>query len=114
MPPDKPNDPAPTLTDTLQELEHLIPGQNGAAPVPVLDDLVEPGDLAEPDEPDTAAHNLDELEQRLQRRLDAELADLTGVLKDVIRRCVSEELSARSPEPGPGHSEAPSEPRDRD
>ncbi len=110
MPPDNPSGTPPTLTDKLQELEQLIPDREGSGSrsVPVLDDLVEPGDA------DAASRNFDDLEQRLQQRLDAELADLAGVLKGVIKRCISEELSARSPDPGAEHSEAPSEPSDRD
>jgi hypothetical protein len=95
--PERPPAPVDRLTDHIDELESLI--GNGSAPqqgsrdIPVLDDVVEPGDAPVQDNP-PAGHA--ELEERLLSRLEAELADLVHVVLEVARRCVREELARHS------------------
>lgn len=86
MPPDRKPEHGPALSDKLQELEQLLPEKHDPATVPVLDDVVEDGEVD-----DLPAPGKD-LEARLQQRLEAELGDLVEVLKRVISRCIREEL----------------------
>jgi hypothetical protein len=104
--PEQPPKSVEKLADHIQELESLIeakkgPGASPGMQVPILDDVVEPDAGARP----TAAPEFDAaaIESRLLRRLDAELAELTTVIRDVVRRCIREELA-------PGARETPSIP----
>lgn len=98
--PEQPPRSVQKLADHIDELESLIGAARGApapAQVPILDDLVEaaapedaPVSAAEP----AAAQWPVDLEQRLLRRVDAELAELGGVIREVLRHCIREELAA--------------------
>ena len=95
---DRPGGSIDRLGHHIDELESLIAGGKEAHPatgeIPVLDEVVEPG-TAVPAAPDAAATpDMAALEERLLRRLDAELSDFMGVVQEVVRRCVQEELKA--------------------
>jgi hypothetical protein len=109
--PEQPPKSVEKLADDINELESLIDGRKTAgaapaAPVPILDDLVEAAAAAA--EPAGAGVDAAALEQRLLRRVDAELSDLANVIREVVRRCIQEELEAagRGHPPPAGKSEA--------
>ncbi|HEY7840001.1 MAG TPA: hypothetical protein VIC61_00410 [Gammaproteobacteria bacterium] len=91
--PERPPKPV-ALTDHINELEALIDARKPPVPgaqVPILDDVVEPvpgGADGNGPGPDSAA-----LESRLLRRLDTELAELATVIREIVRRCIREELA---------------------
>jgi len=105
--PEQPPKAVEKLADHINELESLIDARKtaGGAPgaqVPILDDVVEPAVALQPQagkEPDAAG-----LEDRLLRRVDTELADLAQVVREIIRRCIREELApgARDRPPAAG------------
>ena len=90
--PERPPKSAGNLTDHINELESLIAAgktpRTPGARVPILDDVVEPGEAAAP------GTGADGLEERLLRRVDSELADLAVAIREVIRRCIREELAS--------------------
>lgn len=95
--PEQPPKSVEKLTDDINELESLIAAKKTAArpsgpQVPILDDVVE-DDAASGTSPAPDAFPA-ELEERLLRRLDAELAELAVIIREIIRRCVREELRA--------------------
>jgi len=96
--PEQPPKAVEKLADHINELESLIDARKAAggstAPIPILDDVVEPGadSAAAPVEPAAGT----ELEQRLLRRVDAELGELSQVIREVIRRCIRDELARGS------------------
>ena len=95
--PEQPPKSVEKLADDINELESLIAAKKGAAhpagsQVPILDDVVE-ADAAPDSSPARDASPV-ELEERLLRRLDAELAELAVVIREIMRRCVREELRA--------------------
>jgi len=108
--PEQPSKAAGNLAEHINELESLIDTRKpaaSAAAIPILDDVVEPG-IAPDAEPLPAAETPD-LEARLLRRVDAELADLGRVIRDIIHRCIREELDRGTGDqpqardkPGPG------------
>ena len=104
----------PTLDQQIDELDALIPERDGRQmtdrlQVPVLDEPAEPDDATPPAAPDAPPHltprQLVGLSQRLQQRIDAELGDLTEILRGVLRRCIQEELRRELP-PAPGRPES--------
>jgi hypothetical protein len=92
--PERPPKTVDKLADHINELESLIDAKKAPATdgrrVPILDDLVEP-ETASDDEAG-AEPAASELENRLLRRVDAELAELAAVIREIIRRCIREEL----------------------
>jgi hypothetical protein len=100
--PERPPKPV-ALADHINELEALIDARKPPAPgaqVPILDDVVEPapdGAHRAGPGPDTAA-----IENRLLRRLDTELAELATVIREIVRRCIREELGPGRRDPAPG------------
>jgi hypothetical protein len=100
--PEQPPKSVEKLADHINELESLIGATKASRPaagaqVPILDDLVEPASgpaAAAAPAPDPAT-----FEDRLLRRLDTELAELATVIREIVRRCVREELAtgARPP-----------------
>lgn len=84
------------LAAHINELDSLIDARKASRPapgaqVPILDEVVEPaaGPATGPGaEPDAAA-----LESRLLRRLDTELSELATVIREIVRRCIREELA---------------------
>lgn len=114
--PEKPS-PHKSLHEDLEELESLLAGQErpaagdnggGQAPreIPVLDELAGPDDYSKA-EPAAASpgridpRQLAEIGRRLEQRLESELAELTGVLRGVVKRCILEELRSYVAPAGP-------------
>jgi hypothetical protein len=85
------------LADDINELESLIAAAKAPAaqaPIPILDDVVVP---AVHEENEAAGRpGAEELENRLLRRVDAELGELAQVIREIIRRCIREELGPKA------------------
>jgi hypothetical protein len=97
--PDRPPQPVDRLQDHIDELESLIRSGNAPAQdprsIPVLDDVVDAEDIPAPE---AAPAGDPDPEERVMRRLEAELTDLVQVFLDVAKRCIREELG-KPPEP---------------
>jgi len=95
---DKPETQPESLRSRLDELESLLGDEEPSgsavprANLPVLDDVVEPATSEGGPEYRSDADQLAELAERLEQRLCAELESLVGVLKDVVRRQIKQEL----------------------
>lgn len=102
----------------IDELESLLAEARGTpaadeARIPVLDEEVTatgPAPATPPQTPPPVApagipprptpRQLADLAQRLQHRLDAELEDLADVIRNVVKRCILEELRKELPPAG--------------
>lgn len=105
--PDKP--PPRTLVEHIDELESLlgdqVPGRDtdadpqGEARIPILDEVVEPQDVPARSDPEAALEprQLVEISRRLQQRIDRELNELADVIRNVVKRCIQEELRSGLP-----------------
>ena len=103
--PEQPPKTVEKLADHINELESLIDARKTAASapdnrVPILDDVVGPD--ADAEIPAVTAT----LEDRLLRRVEAELAELGQVVRQIIRRCIREEF-ARGPGDDPSTPNKP-------
>lgn len=107
--------PPAALDLSIDELESLLAEarRSQAQPehaIPVLDEEVgatpaAPAAAPAGDEPLTP-RQLADLSQRLQQRVDAELEELADVIRNVVKRCILEELRKELPRP-PGRGAAP-------
>lgn len=85
----------PTPEAAIPVLDEEVPGPDPAiaqasapvAPAPGPEDRLTPRQLVD-------------LGQRLQQRLDSELEELADVIRNVVKRCVLEELRRELPPPG--------------
>jgi hypothetical protein len=94
--PDPPRKPAEALDAHIDELESLLhePASPEHRDIPILDDLVDAGDLPPTLADGEPAAAIAEIEQRLARRLQQEFDDLSEVIIRVVRRCLREELES--------------------
>jgi hypothetical protein len=113
--------PPVALDLSIDELEALLAAarRNQATPeaaIPVLDDEVPgptpvigpaPAAPAPGSEERLTPRQLVELGQRLQQRLDSELEELADVIRNVVKRCLLEELRRELPPPGGGAAANP-------
>lgn len=95
------------LTDRLNELETLL-GEGGDAPgpeaarqpVPILDELVDPEEYGEADgagaAPPETGERLEDIAERLERKLSAELDEIVGILKGSLKESILSELNERA------------------
>lgn len=123
--PEAPGRQRQTLHDDINELESLLvdrPAAQAAGQIPVLDELAA---AEERDADDMSAadagidpRQLAEIARRLEQRLEAELTDLAGAIKGVVKRCILDELrthlrpagSAAPGAAGTEHAAAPADP----
>lgn len=111
----------PTLHDGIEELESLLGDRRAspAAQVPILDELAETATARSVEPPAAPAAPIDprqlaELARRLEQRVERELADLSGVIQGVVKRCILEELRSFLPpaKPAPHGGQEPPPPAD--
>lgn len=102
---DKPGREKAALTDRLNELETLLgeggasPGQEAARqPVPILDELVDPEeyDEAAGAGPPEIEERLEDIAERLERKLSAELDEIVTILKGNLKESILSELNERA------------------
>ncbi|MBI2993941.1 MAG: hypothetical protein HYY48_07170 [Gammaproteobacteria bacterium] len=94
----------PSLHEGIEELESLLGDRPApdSAPIPILDELAGPADAQPVESSAVSSTGIDprllaELARRLEQRVELELADLAGVIRGVVKRCILEELRAWLP-----------------
>ena len=100
------SDPDPSLTERIRELETLLGRQKQQARkppggVPILDDVVEPGDDAEDESAIPRQADLDLLVDRIEQRLAGELEELVDVFRSIVKEHVVREVRSHLGRDGP-------------
>lgn len=103
-PPDPRAQQPPSLHEGIDELESLLTDRPAPPPaqIPILDELAGAPEARQVEPTAGAPAGIDprqlaELARRLEQRVESELADLAGVIRGVVKRCILEELRTYLP-----------------